>query len=73
MSREWSLQVHDMIGFCRKLMEYSGDLKRAEFERHGMVYDAIVRNLELLGEAARHVPEDVRARTTEIEWGGPGP
>lgn len=33
-----------------------------------MVYDATLRNLELLGEAARHVPEEARALAPDIPW-----
>lgn len=33
-----------------------------------MVYDATLRNLELLGEAARHVPDKVRALAPDIPW-----
>lgn len=33
-----------------------------------MIYDATLRNLELLGEAARHVPEEARARAPDIPW-----
>lgn len=33
-----------------------------------MIYDATLRNLELLGEAARHIPEEVRARAPDIPW-----
>ena len=32
------------------------------------MYDATLRNLELLGEAARHVPEEARARAPDIPW-----
>ena len=33
-----------------------------------MAYDATLRNLELLGEAARHVPDEVRALAADIPW-----
>lgn len=40
----------------------------SDFLAHEMAYDAIVRNVELLGEAARQIPEPVRDRTPEIAW-----
>ena len=30
--------------------------------------DAVVRNLEVIGEAARHVPEEARAQFPEVPW-----
>jgi uncharacterized protein with HEPN domain len=41
---------------------------REDFERGGLVYDATLRNLELLGEAAGHVPAEVRDRANDIPW-----
>jgi len=38
------------------------------FEVSGMTYDATLRNLELIGEAATYIPEDVRAAHPEIPW-----
>jgi uncharacterized protein with HEPN domain len=33
-----------------------------------MMVDAVVRNLEIVGEAARHVPPDIQARCPEVDW-----
>jgi uncharacterized protein with HEPN domain len=38
------------------------------FEKNDIVYDATLRNLELIGEAATHVPEDVRENFPDIPW-----
>ena len=58
--REWHFYLGDMIGFCEKVLAYSEGLDQAAFENSGMNYDAIVRNLELIGEAATHIPDNVR-------------
>ena len=34
----------------------------------GLVYDATLRNLELIGEAATHVPDDVRTAHPQVPW-----
>lgn len=41
---------------------------KARFEADGLTYDATVRNLELLGEAALHIPPEVREKYPEIPW-----
>lgn len=48
--------------------EYTAGMSRAEFEKSRMAYDATVRNLELLGEAARNVPDEVRSANSQIPW-----
>lgn len=30
--------------------------------------DAVIRNFEVLGEAAKHIPSEVRAKFSEIDW-----
>lgn len=68
MSREWTIYVRDMVACCDRVIAYTDGLSREAFDERGMAFDATVRNLELLGEAARQLPDEVRARTPEIEW-----
>ena len=62
-SREWRFYLDDMIGFAEKVLTYSAGLEQPAFECSGLNYDATLRNLELIGEAARHIPD----------CGAPGP
>ena len=66
--REWHFYVEDMIRFAEKVLIYTDDLDQATFERSDLNYDATLRNLELIGEAATHIPDEVRMRHTEIPW-----
>ena len=66
--REWRFYLDDMIAFAEKAMAYSQGLDQKAFESSGLNYDATVRNLELIGEAARHIPEQIRAEPTAIPW-----
>lgn len=68
MSRDWRLYLDDMIVCCEKVTRYVGSSDRDEFLANELVYDAVLRNLEILGEAARHVPSDVRARMPAVAW-----
>ena len=68
MSREWRLYLADMEACCARIAEYTAKLGREDFERNRLVYDATLRNPELLGEAARQVPEDIRAKAPEVPW-----
>ena len=68
MSREWRLYVADMKACCARVAEYTAGLSREQFEAKRIVYDATLRNLEVLGEAARNVPEEIRAQSPDIPW-----
>ena len=58
----------DMKACCQRIAEYTAGLSREDFQSRRMVYDATLRNLELLGEAARNVPEEARALAPDIPW-----
>ena len=66
--REWRFYVEDMIAFCDKALAYTQGLDRSTFADDPMRYDATLRNLELIGEAATHVPEPVRATAADVPW-----
>jgi uncharacterized protein with HEPN domain len=59
--RAWRFHIDDMIGFGEKVVAYTRGFDQERFVASGMTYDATLRNLELIGEAASHVPDDVRA------------
>jgi uncharacterized protein with HEPN domain len=54
-AREWRFYLDDMIGFAEKVVAYTDGLDQASFVASGLNYDATVRNLELIGEAATNV------------------
>jgi uncharacterized protein with HEPN domain len=66
--REWRFYVEDMIAFCDKALDYTRGLDRSTFATERMRYDATLRNLELIGEAATHVPDDVRQAAADVPW-----
>ena len=68
--REWRFYVQDMIEFCGRVQEYTAGLDQATFVASKITYDATLRNLELIGEAATHVPEEVCKAHPEIDWRG---
>ena len=66
--REWRFHLDDMIAFAGKVLAYTDGLDQAGFVGSGLTYDATLRNLELIGEAATHIPDEVRAAHPEIPW-----
>lgn len=66
--REWRFYLDDMIRFSENVLVYCEGLDQATFEDSGLNYDATVRNLELIGEAATHVPLEIRKTYGSIPW-----
>jgi len=66
--REWRIYIDDMLRFAEKVRTYSEGIDRATFQQDELKYDAILRNLELIGEAATHVPAEVREQHEDIPW-----
>ena len=66
--REWRFYWSDMTGFCEKVLLFSQGLQQAQFVADAMCFDATVRNLELVGEAASHIPQEIRNAHPAIPW-----
>lgn len=66
--REWRFYLDDMIEFAGKVLAYTDSLDQTSFVEKGLTYDATLRNLELLGEAATHIPDKFRSAHPEIPW-----
>jgi uncharacterized protein with HEPN domain len=66
--REWEFYINDMFAFANKVLTYCNDLDQKQFEADELRYDAVLRNLELIGEAATHIPDDVRQGHVAIPW-----
>ena len=43
-------------------------MSQAAFEADGLVYDAVIRNLEIIGEAAKRIPEEMRGKAPATSW-----
>jgi uncharacterized protein with HEPN domain len=48
--------------------EYTYELTRSQFLSNFMIQDAVMRNLEIIGEASKNIPNEVKARFPEIPW-----
>lgn len=66
--RSWRPYVQDMIEFGERVAAYVEGLDQPAFTADQRTYDATLRNIELLGEAATHVPQSVREAHPEIAW-----
>ena len=66
--RHWRQFVQDILESIRKVHTYLGNMTYDEFLADGKTQDAVMRNLEVIGEAARHIPEEIRRRYEDVPW-----
>jgi uncharacterized protein with HEPN domain len=66
--REWRCYVRDMKEFSERVLFYTRGLDIDSFVTDRRTYDATLRNIELIGEAATHVPPDVRESHPDVPW-----
>ena len=66
--REWRFYLSDMIEFAERTLKYTNGIGRTGFAPNEMVYDAALRNLELIGEAATRIPAEIRSIYPDIPW-----
>jgi len=68
VSRDESVYVADMLEACERVREYTSGFDHASFRSDRKTVDAVVRNLEVLGEAAKRVSPAVRDQAPSIPW-----
>jgi uncharacterized protein with HEPN domain len=66
--RDVRLFLNDILEAIRKIERYMAGLSFESFVQNDLVVDAVVRNLEIIGEAAKNVSPEMRARYSDIEW-----
>ncbi|MCG6136465.1 MAG: DUF86 domain-containing protein [Nostoc sp. LLA-1] len=68
MSRDFRLYLADIVVACEKVLRYTDGMEFEQFVADDRSFDAVIRNLLIIGEAVKNVPVDVRDRNPEIEW-----
>jgi uncharacterized protein with HEPN domain len=58
----------DMRIAATKIQTHTTGMSEADFATNELVKDAVLRNLEIIGEAAKYIPERVRQNTTTLDW-----
>lgn len=68
MSRDWTLFLADIHESCSKIRRYVESMSAEEFQKDEKTFDAVVRNLEIIGEASKRLPAEVTSRIPDVDW-----
>jgi len=68
MPRDSSVYLEDILQAAARIHKYVGSRSLEEFRQDTMAVDAVVRNLEVIGEAVKRLPEAMRRDCPAIEW-----
>ena len=66
--REWIFRIKDIVERIERIGGYVEGLSEQQFRGNSLIVDAVIRNLEVIGEAASHLPEDVQNAHPDIPW-----
>jgi uncharacterized protein with HEPN domain len=68
LKRSYKLFVEDILDSMDKIENYIENLSYGDFVDNQMIIDAVVRNLEIIGEAANNIPKDIKKEFSNIPW-----
>ena len=66
--RSHQLLIGDIIESGIKILDYTNNLTFEEFVKDDKTIDAVIRNFEIIGEAANRLPEDFKDENSDIDW-----
>ena len=69
-SRDYREFLHDIVESCALILQWTDGLDPETFVNDRRTFDAVVRNLEIMGEATKNLPADLKERHPEIRWRG---
>ncbi len=68
MPRDYRLYLDDILEAIARIREYVQDIDETEFGSDRKTQDAVIRNLETIGEASRNLSDSLKDEVKEIEW-----
>jgi uncharacterized protein with HEPN domain len=68
MLRDGRLYIDDILAAIQRIETYVADMDYPRFANDAKTCDAVIRNLEIIGEAARSLPDEFKLKYPDAEW-----
>jgi len=68
--RKWKLFLEDILEAISLIQEYVEGLDFEKFKNDRKTIDAVIRNLEIIGEAVKYIPDQIKQKYPEVDWRG---
>jgi len=68
MRRDLRVHIEDILESIIKIEEYTSTITENGFYKNTQIQDAVLRRLEIMGEAVKNIPEEFRGTYPEIPW-----
>ena len=68
MNRDYRLYLEDILEAIRRIERYVEGMDQGQFMEDDRTVDAVVKNLAVIGEAAKHIPPVIRRKYPHIPW-----
>ena len=68
MPRDSTVYLKDILQAIKRIKAYTEGLSFEDFRKNQLVQDAVLRNLEIIGEAVKHVPGELQKKYPSVEW-----
>lgn len=68
MKRRFDLYLEDILQAIERIQEYTRTLDLEEFVKNKITIDAVLRNLEVIGEAVTQLPQEIKEKYKDIPW-----
>jgi len=69
MERDYKLFIKDILDSIGIIQNYISGISQEHFEKDIRIQDAVIRRLEIIGEASSRIPRAVKQKNSKIDWG----
>jgi uncharacterized protein with HEPN domain len=70
MKRDWYILLEDIKTCCYNINDFVKDMDFEKFRSDIRTRDAVIRNFEVMGEAVKLIPQDIKKKFPQIDWKG---